>query len=250
MAELITDLRERFDVVLIDAPPLLPVTDSALLAAQVGRLLLVTRHGKTTRDQLEHALERVETVDGKTVGVVINMAPSKRSGRTATATGTATGTGTAPSPTHRSSRPGPHASRPGPPLTRPAHGAGRRASGPPPPERLGPRPRLRARSAGAARGRRARRPVVGSVGAARAQHRARRTGQDREVLEHRPVVDVVQVQPDGLLPGQVRATGDLPQTGDARAGRADDGRRRPRRPPPPTAAAGAAPPGSCHRAGR
>ncbi len=81
MAELVSDLRERFDVVLVDAPPLLPVTDSALLAAQCDGLLLVTRHGKTTRDQLAHAVERVEAVDAKTVGVVINMAPAKKAGR-------------------------------------------------------------------------------------------------------------------------------------------------------------------------
>ncbi|GAA0967965.1 Tyrosine-protein kinase YwqD [Nocardioides aquaticus] len=81
MAELVTDLRERFDIVLLDAPPLLPVTDSALLAAQVDGLLLVTRHGKTTRDQLAHALDRLAQVDAKPVGVVINMAPAKKSAR-------------------------------------------------------------------------------------------------------------------------------------------------------------------------
>lgn len=81
MAELIADLRERFDVVLLDAPPLLPVTDSAILATQVDGLLLVARHGKTTHDQLDHALERVSAVGGKVVGVVINMAPSKTAGR-------------------------------------------------------------------------------------------------------------------------------------------------------------------------
>ena len=81
MAELVVDLRQRFDVVLIDAPPLLPVTDSALLAAQCDGLLLVTRHGRTTKDQLAHAVERVSAVGGKTVGVVINGAPAKKAGR-------------------------------------------------------------------------------------------------------------------------------------------------------------------------
>lgn len=81
MAELFAALRERFDMVLIDAPPLLPVTDAALLAAQADGLLLVVRHGKTTRDQLAHALERVEQVDAKCVGVVVNLAPTKKSSR-------------------------------------------------------------------------------------------------------------------------------------------------------------------------
>jgi capsular exopolysaccharide synthesis family protein len=79
MGELIRELRERFDIVLIDAPPLLPVTDAALLAAQSDGLIMVVRHGRTSRDQLSTALNRVDTVDGECVGVVINMSP--QSGR-------------------------------------------------------------------------------------------------------------------------------------------------------------------------
>ena len=78
MEKLLGDLRDDFDVVILDAPPLLPVTDAALLAAQADGAIIVVRHGKTTRDQLSHAIERVEAVDAKAVGVVINLAPAKR----------------------------------------------------------------------------------------------------------------------------------------------------------------------------
>ena len=78
MEKLLGDLRADFDVVILDAPPLLPVTDAALLAAQADGALIVVRHGKTTRDQLEHAIERVEAVDAKPVGVVINLVPAKK----------------------------------------------------------------------------------------------------------------------------------------------------------------------------
>jgi capsular exopolysaccharide synthesis family protein len=81
MELLVKELREQFDVVLLDAPPLLPVTDAALLAAQADGLLAVVRHGKTTRDQLRHALERVESVGAKCVGIVVNLAPSRKSSR-------------------------------------------------------------------------------------------------------------------------------------------------------------------------
>jgi capsular exopolysaccharide synthesis family protein len=80
MEELIRDLRSRFDVVLLDAPPLLPVTDAALLAAQSDGLILTVRHGKTSRDQVRIALQRVEAVDGDCVGMVINMAPTSGRG--------------------------------------------------------------------------------------------------------------------------------------------------------------------------
>lgn len=81
MELLVKELRDRFAVVLLDAPPLLPVTDAALLAARADGMLAVVRHGKTTRDQLGHALERVESVGAKCVGIVMNMVPTKGRGR-------------------------------------------------------------------------------------------------------------------------------------------------------------------------
>ncbi|GAB3793893.1 tyrosine-protein kinase domain-containing protein [Nocardioides ungokensis] len=81
MEKLLGELRDQFDIVILDAPPLLPVTDAALLAAQADGALVVVRHGKTTRDQLKHAIERIEAVDAKPIGVVINLAPSRRTGR-------------------------------------------------------------------------------------------------------------------------------------------------------------------------
>lgn len=80
MRTLIATLRTKFDVVLIDAPPLLPVTDGALLAAQADGALLVVRHGKTTADQVSLAAERLESVGAKPVGVILNMTPAKGGG--------------------------------------------------------------------------------------------------------------------------------------------------------------------------
>lgn len=78
MEKLLGELRDEFDIVILDAPPLLPVTDAALLAAQADGALVVVRHGKTTRDQLGHAIERLEAVDAKAIGVVVNLAPPQR----------------------------------------------------------------------------------------------------------------------------------------------------------------------------
>lgn len=79
MIETITQLRKIFDVIVIDAPPLLPVTDAALLTSQADGALLVVRHGKTTRDHVRHAVERLEAVGGRTLGVVLNMVPARGS---------------------------------------------------------------------------------------------------------------------------------------------------------------------------
>jgi len=77
MSSLISSLRARYDIVLIDAPPLLPVTDGALLAAQSDGALLVVRYGKTTTDQVSSAVERLEAVGATPVGVIFNMTPAK-----------------------------------------------------------------------------------------------------------------------------------------------------------------------------
>jgi len=75
--ELLAKLRDLFDVVVIDAPPLLPVADAAILAASADGAILVTRHGKTHRDQLRAAAERLRKVDGRILGVVANMIPRR-----------------------------------------------------------------------------------------------------------------------------------------------------------------------------
>ena len=78
MGELLYDLRQKYEMVIIDAPPLLPVTDAALLGSQADGVLLVVRHGKTTRDQLGVTAERLTSVGARTIGVVLNMVPARR----------------------------------------------------------------------------------------------------------------------------------------------------------------------------
>lgn len=83
MAELISELRIRFDVVIIDSPPLLPVTDAALLASIADGVILVVRHGKTSREQVRAAVERLESVGSRILGVVLNMTPARAAGKDA-----------------------------------------------------------------------------------------------------------------------------------------------------------------------
>ena len=78
MSQLLKEVREDYDVVVIDAPPLLPVTDAALIAAQVDGAMVVVRQGKTTRDQLSHAMERLEAVGARPLGIAMNMVPANR----------------------------------------------------------------------------------------------------------------------------------------------------------------------------
>ncbi|WP_182524742.1 polysaccharide biosynthesis tyrosine autokinase [Nocardioides dongkuii] len=77
MTELLNEARRKYDVVIIDAPPLLPVTDAALFAAQSDGALVVVRYGKTTKEQLSQLVDRLKQVDAAPVGVVMNMVPPR-----------------------------------------------------------------------------------------------------------------------------------------------------------------------------
>ncbi len=77
MSAVIAELRERYDVVLIDAPPLLPVTDAALISAAADGAILVVHHGKTTTDQVRGAVDRLEGVGTQPVAAMFNMTPAK-----------------------------------------------------------------------------------------------------------------------------------------------------------------------------
>lgn len=80
MAEALAELERRFDIVVIDATPILPVTDAAVLAKQAGGALVVVGSGDVTRDQLAHALEGLEVVDARVLGVVLNKAQRSAAG--------------------------------------------------------------------------------------------------------------------------------------------------------------------------
>ncbi len=67
-------------VVLIDAPPLLPVTDAGLIAAHCDGAILVIRVGKTLKEQVRLSAKRLGQVHAKLLGTVLNMASKKAMG--------------------------------------------------------------------------------------------------------------------------------------------------------------------------
>jgi capsular exopolysaccharide synthesis family protein len=74
MDRLMTELEDQCDVVIIDGPPLLPVADSAVLAASASGTIVVVRQGRTKRQQIERALAALDAVDARLYGLVLNMA--------------------------------------------------------------------------------------------------------------------------------------------------------------------------------
>jgi len=69
--------RARFDIVIIDTPPLLPVTDAAVLSTIAGGTVVVVGAGRVDRDHLARSLQSLEAVKGRVLGLVLNLIPTK-----------------------------------------------------------------------------------------------------------------------------------------------------------------------------
>lgn len=77
MKNLILQLEQDFGAVIIDAPPLLPVTDAAVLAQQVGGVILMVGSSRVKLPDLEKSLNSLEMVKADVLGVVMNFLPVK-----------------------------------------------------------------------------------------------------------------------------------------------------------------------------
>jgi polysaccharide biosynthesis transport protein len=72
MQETLGDLKGRYDFILIDAPPVMPVSDAVILSTMVDGVVLVVRGQKTEKQLVKEALSQLGTDSGKMLGVVLN----------------------------------------------------------------------------------------------------------------------------------------------------------------------------------
>lgn len=77
MTQILSGLEATFDAVIIDAPPLLPVTDSTVLAQKVGGVVVVIGSSRVRLPELEKSLSALDMVDADLLGIVLNLLPSK-----------------------------------------------------------------------------------------------------------------------------------------------------------------------------
>lgn len=73
------ELRDRFETVVIDAPPLLPVADASAIALRVDCVLLVARIKQTQRQQLKESVQLIRRLGGNLAGVALNAVPMDKS---------------------------------------------------------------------------------------------------------------------------------------------------------------------------
>lgn len=77
MKNILRDLKSDFDVIFIDTPPVLAVTDAQILSAITDGVVFVTAYGQTEKYAITKAKELINKVGGKFIGVVLNKVPYK-----------------------------------------------------------------------------------------------------------------------------------------------------------------------------
>jgi succinoglycan biosynthesis transport protein ExoP len=77
MATMLGSLESEFDVVILDLPPLLPVTDAALVSKLTRGALVVVAAGRTQKGQFAAAIDSLHNVGATVSGVILTMLPTK-----------------------------------------------------------------------------------------------------------------------------------------------------------------------------
>lgn len=72
MLKLIEDMKEQYDLVIFDSPPVLPVTDAQILSTKVDGTIFIIPEGEVKVDELHQASERLKNVNAKVLGTVLN----------------------------------------------------------------------------------------------------------------------------------------------------------------------------------
>ena len=79
MKSLLLKLKQEYDIILFDAPPVMAVTDAVVLSQLMDQFILVVRFGSTDRDSINHTLSALANVDKSLTGVVLNDLNKKNS---------------------------------------------------------------------------------------------------------------------------------------------------------------------------
>ena len=79
--EVLARLEQRFDLVIVDTPPLLAVADAAIVANIAGSTVLVMRAGAHTERNIAESLKKLRRARARLIGGVMNAVPVKSGGR-------------------------------------------------------------------------------------------------------------------------------------------------------------------------
>ncbi len=72
MSDLIAELKSRYDIIFLDSPPMLGVSDASVLASEVDQTIIVVQHRRFPRAMLTRVKQAIVGVGGSVLGVVLN----------------------------------------------------------------------------------------------------------------------------------------------------------------------------------
>lgn len=78
LKEFLENVKEEFDCIIIDSPPVMAVTDAQILSTIVDGVLLVAASGQTEKEGIVKAKEQISKVNGRLLGVVLTKMPMKK----------------------------------------------------------------------------------------------------------------------------------------------------------------------------
>ena len=76
----IDEMRDQYDTIILDSPPLLAVTDAQILTTLSDGTVVVVQHGVTKKDEISQAKDLLEKVKGNILGVVLSQIPPEDNG--------------------------------------------------------------------------------------------------------------------------------------------------------------------------
>lgn len=75
MTKLMDELKNHFDLIIYDTPPVIPVTDSQILADKVDGVVLVARYNYTKKQTIKLTKDKLDAVEAKIIGYIFNAVP-------------------------------------------------------------------------------------------------------------------------------------------------------------------------------
>jgi succinoglycan biosynthesis transport protein ExoP len=72
MSDMIAELKLRYDIILLDSPPMLGVSDASVLASEVDQTVIIVQHRRFPRAMLTRVKQAILGVGGTVLGVVLN----------------------------------------------------------------------------------------------------------------------------------------------------------------------------------
>ena len=78
MRKFLTEMREEFDYIILDTPPLQAVTDAQILSTKADGTLLVVKAEKTKKESVLNSINLIKKVNGNIIGTVLNGVDNKR----------------------------------------------------------------------------------------------------------------------------------------------------------------------------